>query len=203
MTFSAWLSLFAVALLGAVSPGPSLAVVAKNTLGGSAINGILTAWAHAMGILVYAVLTVTGLALVLQSNPLVFQLITYAGALYLAWLGFNALRSKGGIAAKIETGQASTYTESMRNGIMISLLNPKIGLFFLALFSQFIHADVGLGGKIITVLTPFVTDGSWYTLVALLLSRPKVLSVLRRKAVWIDRATGLVLLLIALRIVLE
>lgn len=201
MTFTAWLSLLMVSILGAISPGPSLAVVAKNTLGGSKINGILTAWAHALGIGFYALMTVLGLAIVLKQFPVVFQVISYAGALYLAWIGYNALRSKGGVANKLQAGKATSYRQSMRDGLMISLLNPKIGLFFIALFSQFIHADVGLGGKIVTVFTPLLTDGLWYTLIALTLSHPKILSVLRSKAVWIDRLTGVILILLALRIV--
>ncbi|PIE46290.1 MAG: lysine transporter LysE [Gammaproteobacteria bacterium] len=201
MTLTAWLALLAISLLGAVSPGPSLAVVAKSTLGGNKLNGILTAWAHALGIGVYACLTLFGLMLVLKENPALFQLITYAGALYLAWLGISALRSRGGIAAKLDTGKATGYGESMRNGLMISLLNPKIGLFFLALFSQFIHPEVGLWGKIITMLTPMCVDGLWYTLVALMLSHPRILPALRSKARWIDRLTGVVLLLLALRII--
>lgn len=201
MTFTAWLSLLMISLLGAISPGPSLAVVAKNTLGGNKINGILTAWSHALGIGVYAFLTLFGLAIILKENPTLFKIITYAGALYLSWLGFNALLSKGGVAAKLGTGQATGYLESMRNGLMISLLNPKIGLFFLALFSQFIHADVGTLGKAITILTPMCVDGLWYTIIALILSHPRILEGLRSKAIWIDRLTGIVLLLLAARII--
>lgn len=201
MALGAWLSLVMISLLGAITPGPSLAVVAKNTLGGSKLNGILTAWAHALGIGVYACLTVLGLAIVLKQTPALYQGISYAGAAYLAWLGGNALRSKGGVAAKLNAGKATGYIESMRNGLMISLLNPKIGLFFLALFSQFIHADVGLTGKVVTVLTPMCIDGLWYTVVALILSHPKVLDRLRNHAVWIDRITGVALLFIAARII--
>ncbi|PIE46265.1 MAG: lysine transporter LysE [Gammaproteobacteria bacterium] len=201
MTFNEWLSLLAIAILGAVSPGPSLAVVVRNTLAGSAVSGVLTAWSHALGIGVYAVLTVLGLAIVLQKNPLVFEVITYAGAIYLIYLGVKALRSRGSIAAQVDAGQVVGYAQPLRQGIMISLLNPKIGLFFLALFSQFIHPGVGVSGKLLTIFTPIIVDGSWYTLVALLLSRPNILEILRAKSVWIDRITGVVLILIALRLV--
>lgn len=201
MTFTAWLSLLMICVLGAVSPGPSLAVVAKNTLGGNKINGILTAWSHALGIGVYAFLTLFGLAIVLKNNPTIFQGVEILGALYLAWLGINALRSQGGVANKLEAGKATGYLQSMRNGLMISLLNPKIGLFFLALFSQFIHTEVGLVGKTITILTPMFIDGLWYTIIALILSHPKILDKLRARAIWIDRLTGIVLLALALRII--
>lgn len=201
MTLTAWLSLVMISVLGAISPGPSLAVVVKNTLGGNKFNGVLTAWAHALGIGVYALLTLFGLVIVLKKNPNLFQGIAYFGALYLAWLGINALRSKGGVAGNLDEGKAGGYLESMRDGLMISLLNPKIGLFFLALFSQFVHPEVGFAGKVITVLTPMFIDGMWYTIIAVILSQPKILQTLRAKAIWIDRLTGIALLFLAVRIV--
>ncbi len=200
MSFSAWLSLLSVCLLGAMSPGPSLAVVAKNTLGGGKINGLLTAWSHALGIGFYAVMTLLGLAIVLKENPNLFHVITYAGACYLLWLAFNAFRSQGGVAEKFNAKQKTSYWQAMHNGLMISLLNPKIGLFFLALFSQFIDSTQGVTGKIAVVLTPTLVDGLWYSLIVFLVSHPKVLAVIRDKAIWIDRLTGLVLLLLAINI---
>lgn len=200
MTFSAWLSLFMISVLGAVSPGPSLAVVIKNTLGGNRTSGILTAWAHALGIGLYALLSLLGLAIVLKKMPILFLSISYAGAFYLLWIGINAMRSRGGIAARLAQGEKNTYLQCIRDGAMISLLNPKIGLFFIALFSQFIHVDVGVYGKTITVLTPLITDGLWYSTIALTLSRPNILLFLRARAQFLDRLTGIVLIILALRI---
>ena len=96
MTLTVWLSLFTVCLLGAMSPGPSLAIITKHSLTGGRVNGLATAWAHAFGIGIYAFITLIGLAVVLQQSPLLFKTISLAGAAYLAYLGFNALRSKGG-----------------------------------------------------------------------------------------------------------
>lgn len=201
MTFTAWLTLFSVALLGAMSPGPSLAMIIKNTLGGGKMHGIVTAWAHATGIIGYAFLTVFGLSFVLKQHPMLFNGISIAGAAYLAWLGVGALRAKGGIAAKISQGKEQSYFESARNGFMISMLNPKIGLFFIALFSQFLHVEANFSDQIITLATPPITDGAWYTLVVLVLSRPRILDKLREKAHVIDKITGCILLVIAARIV--
>lgn len=203
MTLNAWLSLFMISLLGAVSPGPSLAVIIKNTLGGNPLSGICTAWAHALGIGVYALLSLLGLDLVLQNWPLLFLIISTMGAIYLFFLGFNALHSKGGVAASLTKGNKISYYQCFRDGAMISLLNPKIGLFFIALFSQFIHPEVGLSGKVITVLTPLLTDGLWYSVIALTLSQPKILLFLRKKAIWVDRLSGVILILLALKILWE
>lgn len=203
MSFADWLSLFAISILGAASPGPSLAVVVKNTLGADKLTGFVTSWAHALGIGVYAILTVFGLTIILKQTPWLFNIITYAGALYLAWLGYKALSSKGGIASKLEKGEKISLVEAARDGVIISLFNPKIALFFIALFSQFIHEDMDFTGKLITTVTPFLTDGLWYSFIVLILSHSKILEFLRQKASLIDKLTGIVFILIAFRIVIS
>ncbi|MDD9174260.1 LysE family translocator [Aliivibrio finisterrensis] len=201
MTLTIWFTLFLVSLLGAMSPGPSLATVAKHTLSGKRINGIAAAWAHSIGIGCYAFITVIGLAVVLQQSPMLFKGISYLGAAYLAYLGLGALRSTGGIAARLESGQQVTIIESAKEGLLISLLNPKIALFFLALFSQFVAVGIEPLDKVIIVITPIVVDGLWYTIISCLLSAPKIVDRLRNQAKWIDRLSGLVLILLAIRVV--
>jgi len=201
MTVSIWLSLFAISLLGAMSPGPSLVMVSKHTLAGGRANGLATAWAHAAGIGVYAFVTLIGLAVLLEQSPLLFQTISYAGALYLAYLGVNALRSKGGVAARLEAGNKVSIWASAREGLMISLLNPKIALFFIALFSQFVAVGTELSSRAVIVVTPLVVDGLWYSLITMLLSSAIVLEKIRTKAQWIDRISGVVLIALAARVI--
>lgn len=200
MSFSIWLTLLAVSCLGAMSPGPSLAMVLRHTLGGGRRAGIACGWSHAMGIGVYALITLLGLALAIEKAPLVFNSIMMLGALYLMWIGWGAINSKSGIREKLAAGQVSSLAKAAQDGIAISLLNPKILLFFLALFSQFVMVSSTLGGKAIIVLTPMVVDGLWYTLVALMLSHPRLLTRLREKSNLIDRLSGIVLMLLGLRV---
>ncbi|WP_394249903.1 LysE family translocator [Vibrio profundi] len=201
MTFTIWLSLLAICLLGAMSPGPSLAMIAKHSLAGGRMNGLVAAWAHAMGIGVYAFVTIIGLAVVLEQSPLLFKGISYAGAGYLAYLGYNALRSKGGVAAKLESGERMSYWQSAREAFLLSLLSPKIALFFIALFSQFVALGNELTNQVIIVATPLVVDGLWYTFITLILSSPLVVERIRSKAQLIDRLSGIVLILLAVRVV--
>ncbi|USD67589.1 LysE family translocator [Vibrio sp. SCSIO 43136] len=201
MTLTVWLSLFTICLLGAMSPGPSLAVVAKHSLAGSRWHGIAVAWSHAMGIGIYAFITIIGLSVVLEQSPLIFKGISVIGAAYLMYLGVNALRSKDGVAAKLASGEKTPLFESMRQGFLISLLSPKIMLFFTALFSQFVAISNDMTNQIVMVSTPLLVDGLWYTLIALLLTNAKVIDKIRSKAVLIDRISGVVLILLALRVV--
>ncbi|MDW1501820.1 LysE family translocator, partial [Vibrio sp. YT-19(2023)] len=149
----------------------------------------------------YAFITLIGLAVVLQQSPMLFKTISLAGAAYLAYLGFNALRSKGGVAAKLESGEETTVLQSAREGFLISILSPKIALFFIALFSQFVALGNDLSNQMIIVATPFVVDGLWYTFITLVLSSSRVVDKIRSKAVLIDRLSGVVLMLLALRVV--
>ncbi|MGL6312262.1 LysE family translocator [Vibrio sp. WXL103] len=201
MTLSIWFSLFLVCLLGAMSPGPSLAMVAKHSLAGGRINGLATAWAHAIGIGFYAMITITGLGVLLEQAPVVFKIITLLGAGYLAYLGWNALHSKGGVVEKLEKGQPTSTWQAAREGLMIALLSPKIMVFFTALFSQFVALADSLANHAVIVLTPLIVDGLWYTLITLLLSSAALLERVRSRAQLIDRLTGVVLIALAVRVV--
>ena len=201
MTFSFFITLFGICLLGAMSPGPSLAVVAKHSLTGGRLYGIAVAWAHAFGILIYAFLTMSGLSILLTHSPMVFQGITYLGAGYLAYLGIRSLLAKGGIEDKLKSGTQASIKQVMLDGLAISLLNPKIALFFLALFSQFINAsNTGLMNLVIA-FTPAILDGLWYSLIAVILSNNNLITHIRNKAVIIDRVTGILLILLAVKVI--
>ncbi|MAF17066.1 MAG: lysine transporter LysE [Marinomonas sp.] len=203
MTLTIWLSLLTICLLGAMSPGPSLVMVTKHSLAGGKANGLAAAWAHAFGIGVYAFISMVGLAVIFHQLPWLYQIISYAGAAYLIYLGVNAIRSKGGIAAKLEAGQTMSVWQSAKEGLLISLLSPKIALFFAALFSPFVASVHSIDGKMLMVMTPFIIDGLWYTLITLMLSNQRLLNGLRKKAVLIDRLSGLILVALAGKIILS
>ncbi|MFS1878748.1 LysE family translocator [Vibrio splendidus] len=201
MTVTIWFSLLAICLLGAMSPGPSLAMIAKHSLAGGRMNGLIAAWSHAVGIGIYAFATIVGLAVVLEQSPMLFKAISLAGAAYLLYLGVNALRSKGGVAAKLEAAEQMSYMQSAREAFLISILSPKIALFFIALFSQFVALGNELTNQVIIVSTPLLVDGLWYTFITLVLSSPLIVERIRSKAQLIDRLSGVVLILLAVRVV--
>lgn len=89
MSLSTWFGLLAICCLGAMSPGLSLAMVVRHTLGGGRSKGIVCAWAHSIGIGFYALITLLGLAVALKKAPLLFNGIAIMGALYLAGLVFS------------------------------------------------------------------------------------------------------------------
>ncbi|WP_342594944.1 LysE family translocator [Salinicola lusitanus] len=201
MSLQLWLSLLAICALGAMSPGPSLAMVMQNTLGGGRSCGVIAGITHAAGVGLYAGVTVLGLAAVIVHQPWLYRLVTWGGACYLAWMGVQALRA-GGSDGFGMSHRSSDWRRAMRDGLLVALGNPKLIVFFVALLSQFVSADLSVAGRWLIVATATLVDGSWYVLVALLLSHSRVLPWLQRHAAWIHRLTGLVLLGLAARVAL-
>ncbi|MFD2097899.1 LysE family translocator [Corallincola platygyrae] len=203
MSLTAWFSVFLICLLGAATPGPSLAIVMRNCVHRSRTHGLVASWCHALAIGLYALAAILGLGLVIQKYPTVFQGIMYLGAAYLVWLASKALRAgKSGFSLE-KNGDPEPLTKAMVEGSTIVFLNPKIALFFTALFSQFIYPDMPWQVVAILVATVTIVDGCWYTLVSLVLSHHGLLPWLQRHGHWIDRITGVVFLLVAVRVVLQ
>lgn len=204
MTFSAWLSLAAVCALGAMSPGPSIAVIIRQTLSGSRRHGMVAAISHGAGVGLYAVLVLVGLGSLFEAVPTLAQLITWLGAAYLAWLGVKALVGSQG--SRLDSGLNDARTiplaAAMREGFLVAFLNPKLAVFFTALFAQFMDQGQGIGTQALMAVTVWLIDTGWYLLVVMLFSRPRWLPWLRHHGIWIDRITGVLLLAIAVRVLM-
>jgi threonine/homoserine/homoserine lactone efflux protein len=201
MELTSWLALAAICVMGAISPGPSLAVVIRNTVRGGQGHGVATALGHGLGVGLYALITALGLALLITKTPLLFDLIRYGGAAFLAWLGLKALLARPGDEGDRQGSHPVRGRRGAFEGFMVAFLNPQLAIFFLALFSQFVRADTGWQQGGIMMLTAGGIDALWYVLVALALSRGPVLVWLQAKSRMIDKLSGLVLLGLALKVV--
>jgi len=202
MELTAWLSLASICVLGAMTPGPSLAVVLKHTVSGGRLNGVIASIAHGLGVALYALITVLGMAVIIKETPWLFNVIKYAGVAFLLWLAFKALTSKSALAdIQTKTSKVS-WQESAYEGFSIAFLNPKLALFFLALFSQFIHVNASVQQKTIMVATVGGIDTLWYCLIALILSQSSVLTKLKANTHLVDKVTGVALIGVAMRVML-
>jgi threonine/homoserine/homoserine lactone efflux protein len=202
MEFHLWLSFVVICIMGALSPGPSLALVIKNTLAGGTPQGYATAISHGLGVALYAAITATGIAVIIVQSPLIFSIIQYAGAAFLLYLGVKSLLSK---KANEVFSEDDTATKSQVNGwldgFLIAFLNPKLAIFFLALFSQFLGEEASSEQKMIMTATVGSIDALWYCLVTFTLSRGNIISKLRENSHIVDKVTGSFLILLAARIV--
>lgn len=203
MTLSLWLSLVVICVMGAMSPGPSLAVVLKHSIHGSMKNGMLAAISHGLGVGFYAVASLLGLGALMLQFPTVFQILVYFGAAYLAYLGIKILLAKPSGDELQVAQQSGSAQQALQDGFAIAFLNPKLAVFFLALFSQFIDPEnltfeVGL----IMCLTVFVIDTGWYLLVAALTEFSKKRFGFTLANPWLDKLLGIIFIILAIRVVI-
>jgi threonine/homoserine/homoserine lactone efflux protein len=181
-----------------MSPGPSLIVVCQNTLIGGLRTGILTSVSHGIGVCFYALLTVFGMALFIQSSQMIILPIRLFGCIFLLYLAWNVYHAKW----KFDPHSSGDKTigsslEALRDGFTIAIINPKIILFFTALFGQFIGEDTPVFIKFNLVLIATLVDMIWYITVVLLLSRSR-LAVLHGKEHFLTKSFSLMLIAFAI-----
>ena len=128
MEFSAWISIASICAMGAMSPGPSLAVVMKNTIAGGRVQGALTGVGHALGIGVYALIAVFGMAMLLQQFPDAMRGIEILGGLYLLWMGYQAFRHAG--EGSMESDDSQRY-RGFIDGLAMSGIESENSRVFL------------------------------------------------------------------------
>ncbi|KPZ64584.1 Threonine efflux protein [Pseudoalteromonas sp. P1-16-1b] len=203
MALSLWLSLALVCMMGAMSPGPSLAVVLKHSLSGGMKNGMLAALSHGFGVGLYAAASLLGLGALMLQFPTVYQFLVYLGAAYLAYLGLKILFSKPNDSELNIQQSDMSSSKALQDGFAIAFLNPKLAIFFLALFSQFIDPEnLTLNIGVIMCLTVFVIDTGWYLLVALLTEVSKKRFGFTKQNIWLDRLLGAVFIALAIKVVI-
>jgi threonine/homoserine/homoserine lactone efflux protein len=142
---AATLAVFVLVATGViVVPGPSNLYVLGRGLQSGPRAAVAGACGCATAALTYVVATAAGLSALIASSEALFAVIHYAGAAYLCALGVIALRRKDdGRAAGGVTAAPASIWPAYRQGVLVELGNPKVALFFLALFPQFIHRGAG------------------------------------------------------------
>ena len=200
MDLTTILALSFVCAMGAMSPGPSLAVILRNTISGGRLQGVMTGVGHGLGFGMYALLAVTGLSALLIAHESFFLFLQWSGALVLLWLSYDMLTyipSDGNDVHSIDNRRG--FIE----GFLISFLNPKILVFLVAVFSQFIDPQMSQSEKILMAILAGLIDTTWYVLVAAILAGTPLIDFFRSNSLIIDRVIGLVLSLLALALVVR
>jgi len=195
MTFFVWSQFAIVCIAGAMSPGPSLAIVIRNNVNFNRLTGILTSIGHGIGIGVYATLAVLGLGLILQTNQTVFMIIQIIGLVLLFLFGLMFVFQKNKQDKKEEK---QSQLNSFLQGFTIAIINPKILIWFTAVYSQFIAIDASFYFNSILVLTASLIDAIWYIIVSILVTGYGLKNLLIEKKLMIQKTTGIVLIIISL-----
>lgn len=196
-TFGLVLVIHAVAL---VSPGPDFAVVTRLSIVSGRKTGLWVASGVATAIGVYVLVCAFGLSLVLAALPWLSQGLAVTGALYLAWLGMQCLRSNGELPS---AGSHDLGGRAFVTGFLTNLLNPKAMLYFGSILSQTLTPNLGILDIAFLWFMLVAESLLWFGFVALLFSSRRVLEWLRSRLKLFDRLVGVVLLGLATKVALS
>ncbi|GAA4904258.1 threonine/homoserine/homoserine lactone efflux protein [Stackebrandtia albiflava] len=151
-TYLAYLG--AIALL-MITPGPDMMFVLANAGRWGVRAGVAAAVGVAAGEAVHVAAAAVGLASLFAANPVLYQVVRYAGAGYLVWLGIRALRHRAD-TARPQSGE-SGWWRSFRRGLVTNVLNPKMALFTVAFLPQFIDPARGfVTGQLLVLGATFI-----------------------------------------------
>ena len=201
MTLITFVQVFTVCLLGAMSPGPSMAVVINNAIFKGRYNGILTSIGHGIGIAVYATFAVLGLGLIIKTNIFIFNGLKILSIIFLIFIGVKSILNKEKL--NLEKKDAKKNTVSFLQGFSIAILNPKIFVWFIAIYSQFMSTDNELLFNIYLVSIAGIIDACWYIVLSMAVTSASALSFFQSKITLIQKIQGFLFIALGLGLLIN
>lgn len=195
-----WIQLIVTCFLGAVSPGPSLLLIVKNSISYGKTNGIITGIAHGLGIFIYALLTILGIAFLYTKYPILIKIISFSLVLYLIYISYKIFITEEEI--DLERDNKQKYNQNFTDGFMIAFLNPKITIFFGALFSQFVNDELTNLEKFQMAFVASFIDMIWYTFVSLIVGNSLIRKNFNNTKVF-NKISSIILIFISIYILVK
>ena len=199
-----WITFFTAATLLNLSPGPDMIFIISQTSKKGISSGFASVFGIWIGTFVHVIFAALGLSAILMTSAMAFSIVKWIGAIYLIWIGIQSIRSKGSNNFKIDDVVTSrNLHKSLRQGFFVSLLNPKVAIFFLAFLPQFVEPYAGtvssqlfLHGSLIIVVAAFIE-------IPMILISSKFITYLNKNekvSLWIDRGLGSLLVLLGVKL---
>lgn len=190
-----------------MAPGIDTIFVLNKSISQGRQSGIYAALGVNSGVLVHTLFASLGLSLIIAQSALAFSIVKYAGAAYLFYLGITKLvTKKHTIALDTASGkEKESRKKSYVSGTLTNVLNPKVALFFMAFFPQFIRPEaINSPLPFIVLGTTYATIGIlWFMILTLFTSTfsDKLMSN-RNFSKWIDKVSGTAYILLGMKIAL-
>lgn len=193
-----------IATLGMLSPGPDFFLVIRNAARYPRAAAMMTAFGVICGVATHMAYCVAGLAVVITTTPWLFNVLKYAGAAYLIWIGIQALFARGGSKMDVSnlTQQSISLKKAFLQGYLCNLLNPKATLFFLAMFTQVLNIHSGLGEKLWYAMIIWLLSLVWWPLLVVLFQSEPVRRGLAKVQKLVDKLLGTVLIALGIKVAL-
>ena len=207
MPITDWISLALVCMLGAFSPGPSLAVIFAITRMNGRASGLMAAIGHGLGILLYAFAAATSLSYLITNHADLFFILQMIGAFMLLWLGYKLLKSSFSKTKAPQEQPEDPKAASkgllggFTTGFIIAAFNPKTGAFFVSLFSQFLNQDQSLTTHIgMAGLAGFI-DVSAYVIYVMAFTTAAFSTAIDKMQHILERLLGVILLFLGISLI--
>ncbi|CAG76765.1 putative LysE-type translocator [Pectobacterium atrosepticum SCRI1043] len=193
-----------IATLGMLSPGPDFFLVIRNAARYPRAAAMMTAFGVICGVATHMAYCVAGLAVVITTTPWLFNVLKYAGAAYLIWIGIQALFTRGGSKMDVSnlTQQSVSLKKAFLQGYLCNLLNPKATLFFLAMFTQVLNIHSGIGEKLWYAMIIWLLSLVWWPLLVVLFQSEPVRRGLAKVQKLVDKLLGTVLIALGIKVAL-
>lgn len=187
-----------------ISPGPNFALISRLAVSGARSSAVGATFGLAFAATFYAILSMTGLALVLTRVSWLAALIQIADGCYLVYLGVMAWLSGGSQVTALEKNDVSgSFLRGLRMGVLVNLSNPKGIAFFIGLYAVAVPPETVMWAKVTILLGGFALEIFWYSFVTVLLSGRMARRVYERFGRWIERSIGTLLAAFGLRLISE
>jgi RhtB (resistance to homoserine/threonine) family protein len=201
-----FLTIASVHLLAVASPGPDFAIVLKHSISFGRRAAIITSIGIGVGILIHVGYSLLGIGILIKTTPVLFQVFSYIAAMYLLYLGWGAIRSSASKHLNSVEFKKTMHIISDNKAFMVGFLtnglNPKATLFFLSVFAVAVSPDTPNAIKLGYGLYLAVATGIWFCVLSSFLSSKKVRLYIGKKGYWFDRVMGIVLILLAIKLVM-
>lgn len=199
MSYLDWLLLTATCLVGAMTPGPSLLCVMQHALNDGRFAGIAAATAHAFGVLLWAMFTVFAMHSVTEFLPNLASTISLIGAAFLIYIGIKSFKIS---SVKQDASDVPELKFSaIRDGFSIAFLNPKLAIFFTAIFSQFLIFQPSGIEKLAMSGIAAIVDGLWYVIVAFIVTTPRFRSRRFSQLARVNTVAGVLFIFLGLQVI--
>ena len=201
MTLITFAQVFMVCLLGAMSPGPSMAVVINNAIFKGRYNGVLTAIGHGIGIAIYATFAVLGLGLIIKTNIFIFNGLKILSIIFLILIGLRSILNKEKLILEKKTLKDKTI--SFLQGFSISIFNPKIFVWFIAIYSQFMSVENKFIFNVYLISIAGIVDACWYIILTFAVTTASALKLFQTKLNIIQKIQGFFFIALGLVLIIN
>ena len=151
----------------------------------------------ALGLLIHSILASLGIAALLMADASLYTILKIIGALYLVYLGVQSLRSSG-ILENISKAQKPDYKKAFRQGFLTNLLNVKVMIFILVLFTQVIDPDYSINQQSIFVVVLILSSFLFWSALTIAIRRPAIFKFLKKNETRLNMVFGSLLILFGL-----